>query len=111
MVKQNMRPFEVLFFAVGTEILKNIKGYLAVSPDKAVQKIRKDVISAINTVKKSKDIKKLETLKHQVGKLNSIGGLKSIVPSEGIVFKYKGNTYKFTGAFAPVNQIVGLLNF
>ena len=35
----------------------------------------------------------------------------SIVPSEGIVFKYKGNTYKFTGAFAPVNQILGLLNF
>ena len=24
---------------------------------------------------------------------------------------YKGKTYKFTGAFAPVNQILGLLNF
>ena len=30
---------------------------------------------------------------------------------KGLVFKYKGKTYKFTGAFAPVNQIVGLLNF
>jgi hypothetical protein len=35
----------------------------------------------------------------------------SIVPSEGIVFKYKGKTYKFTGAFAPINQIAGLINF
>ena len=110
-VKQNMKPFEVLFFDVGAEILKNISGYLAVSGDRAVQKIRKDVIGAIKTVKNSKDIKKIETLKHQLDKLEKIGGLSSIVPSEGIVFKYKGNTYKFTGAFAPVNQILGLLKF
>ena len=42
-VKENMKPFEVLFFDVGAEILKNIGGYLAASPDKAVQKIRKDL--------------------------------------------------------------------
>jgi hypothetical protein len=110
-VKQNMKPFEVLFFDVGAEILKNISGYLAASPKKAVQKIRKDVISAIKTVKGGGDVKKIQTLKHQLDKLEKIGGLSSIVPSEGIVFKYKGNTYKFTGAFAPVNQILGLLNF
>ena len=110
-VKQNMKPFEVLFFDVGAEILKNISGYLAASPKAAVQKIRKDVISAIKTVKGGGDVKKIQTLKHQLDKLEKIGGLSSIVPSEGIVFKYKGNTYKFTGAFAPVNQILGLLNF
>ena len=49
--------------------------------------------------------------KVQLDRLNSIGGLKTIVPSEGIVFKYNGKTYKFTGAFAPVNQIMGLLTF
>jgi hypothetical protein len=110
-VKQNMKPFEVLFFDVGAEILKNISGYIAASPKKAVQKIRKDVINAIKIVKSGGDIKKIQTLKHQLDKLEKIGGLSSIVPSEGIVFKYKGNTYKFTGAFAPVNQILGLLNF
>ena len=110
-VKQNMKPFEVLFFDVGAEILKNISGYLAASPEKAVQKIRKDVISAISKVKSGKDIKKIQTLKLQLDKLNKIGGLSSIVPSEGIVFKYNGKIYKFTGAFAPVNQILGLLNF
>ena len=56
-------------------------------------------------------VKKINTLSAQIDKLEAIGGLSSIVPSEGIVFKYKGKTYKFTGAFAPVNQIVGLLNF
>ena len=106
-----MKPFEVLFFDVGAEILKNISGYLAASPKKAVQKIRKDVINAIKTVKSGGDVKKIQTLKLQLDKLNKIGGLSAIVPSEGIVFKYKGKTYKFTGAFAPVNQILGLLNF
>ena len=39
MFKQNIKPFEILFFQVGAEILKNMSGFLAVSPDKAVQKI------------------------------------------------------------------------
>ena len=69
------------------------------------------MVRAINTVSRSKDVKKINTLRAQIDKLEAIGGLSSIVPSEGIVFKYKGKTYKFTGAFAPVNQIVGLLNF
>ena len=56
-------------------------------------------------------MKKMITLKQQLEKLNSIGGLKKIVPVEGIVFKYKGNTYKFTGVFSPVNQILGLVSF
>ena len=47
----------------------------------------------------------------QLNKINSIGGFKTIVPSEGIVFIYKGNTYKLTGAFAPINQITGMMAF
>ena len=88
-----------------------MSGFLAASPKSAVQKIRKDVMKAINTVRGSNDVRKINTLRAQIEKLEAIGGLSSIVPSEGIVFKYKGKTYKFTGAFAPVNQIVGLLNF
>ena len=56
-------------------------------------------------------MKKLAKLKAQLHKFIAIGGDKAIVPSEGIVFKYKGKTYKFTGAFAPVNQIAGLIHF
>ena len=110
-VKENMRPFEILFFEVGAEILKNVKGFIAANPDKAVQGIKKKLDDAIKDVRARKDLKKLNRLKVQLDRLNAIGGLDSIVPSEGIVFKYKGNTYKFTGAFAPVNQITGLMTF
>jgi len=111
MFKQNIKPFEILFFQVGAEILKNMSGFLAVSPDKAVQKIRQDVVKALRDLQKPDNVSKLEKLKIQIEKLEAIGGSSAIVPSEGLVFKYKGNIYKFTGAFAPVNQILGSLKF
>ena len=88
-----------------------MSGFLAVSPDKAVQKVRQDVAKALNDLQKPDNLAKLEKLKIQIEKLEAIGGSSAIVPSEGIVFKYKGNIYKFTGAFAPVNQILGSLRF
>ena len=109
--KNNIKPFEVLFFEVGAEILKNISGYMAASPEKATQKIRKDVIKALNDLKSGGNVDKLKKLKIQIEKLQAIGGLDAVVPSEGIVFKYKGKIYKFTGAFAPINQILGSLKF
>ena len=109
--KNNIKPFEILFFSVGAEILKNISGYMAVNPNKTIQKMRKEMISAMKDLQKPDKIEKLKKLKIQIEKLQKIGGLKAIVPSEGIVFKYKGNTYKFTGAFAPINQILGSIKF
>ena len=110
-VKENMRPFEVLFFEVGAEILKNVEGFIAVNPSKTAQSLRKDVKKAISDLKKGGDIKKMARFKTQLDRFQSIGGAKAVVPSEGLVFKYQGKTYKFTGAFAPINQIMGLINF
>jgi len=110
-VKDTMKPFEILFFELGAEILQNVKGYSTASPDKAVQKMTKELSTAIKTIKRSRDVSQLNKLSNQLEKLNAIGGIKSIVPSEGIVFKYKGKTYKFTGAFAPVNAITGIIKF
>jgi len=111
MVKANMKPFEELFFEVGAEIMKNVSGWLAASPDATVQRVKKQLDNAISNVRSGGDLKKLNTLKLQLDKLNKIGGLDAVVPSEGIVFKYNGKTYKFTGAFAPINQITGLMTF
>ena len=40
-----------------------------------------------------------------------MGGFDKLVPSEGIVFIYKGKTYKLTGLFAAVNQLLGLTKY
>jgi len=110
-VKKNMLPFEILFFELGAEVLKNVDGFLAANPDKAIQNIRKQVAKAISDVRKGGDLKKLNRMTQQLKKIASIGGFKTIIPSEGLVFIYKGNTYKLTGAFAPVNQITGMMTF
>ena len=109
--KQHIRDWEVLFFELGAEILSNLNDFIAANPSKATQQIKKDLTKAINQVKKSKDPKVLNTLKTQLDRLKSIGGLKAVVPSEGITFVYKGKLYKYTGAFAPANQILGMLKF
>ena len=110
-VKKNMFPFETLFFELGAEVLKNVEGFLAANPDKAVQAVRRQVAKAISDVRKGGDLKKLNRMHAQLAKVQAIGGFKTIIPSEGLVFVYKGNTYKLTGAFAPVNQITGMMAF
>ena len=88
-----------------------MRDFIAANPDKAVQKIKTDLNKAISQVRKAKDPSKLEMLKTQLDRLKALGGFKAIMPSEGITFVFKGKVYKYTGAFAPVNQILGMLKF
>ena len=106
-----MFPFETLFFELGAEVLKNVEGFLAVNPDKAIQNVRKQVAKAITDVRSGGDLKKMNRLVAQLKKIKAIGGFKTIIPSEGLVFIYKGKTYKLTGSFGPVNQIAGMMTF
>jgi len=104
-----MLPFELLFFELGAEILKNTEGFLAANPDKAIQAMRKKVATAVKAVKGSGDLKKINKVKDNLDKIKAIGGWKAVVPTEGLVFIYGGKTYKLTGTFAPINQITGAL--
>ena len=106
--KQNLMKFEQIFLGLGAEVLEFTSSALTVNPDKAVRDMKKRIDQTIKDVKKSGDPKKIEKLKLELGRLNSIGGAKKIVPNEGIVFLYKGNTFKLTGTFASVNQILGI---
>lgn len=111
MLKDNMKPFEEIFFELGAEILSNVSNWIAPNPDKTVQNLRKDLEKAAKAIRKTKDPSSLSKLKTQLSKIAAMGDLDKLVPSEGLVFKYKGKTYKFTGFFAPINQITGLMKF
>jgi len=106
--KQNLMKFENIFLGLGAEVLQFTSSVLTVNPDKAVRDIKKRIDKTIKDVKKSGDPKKIEKLKLELQRLNSIGGPDKIVPNEGIVFQYKGNTFKLTGTFASVNQLLGI---
>ncbi len=53
-------------------------------------------------------MKTFKTFITETQKIDAIGGMKKIIPSEGITFFYKGELLKITGVFAPINQVLGL---
>jgi hypothetical protein len=106
--KQNIRPFEDIFLGVGAEVLSFMSSVLAANPDAAVRNMKDRLDKMISDVQKSGDPKLISKLKLELERLNSIGGKEKIVPNEGIVFVYNGNTFKLTGTFAPLNQILGM---
>ena len=108
MAKDNIRPFEDIFLGLGAEVLSFMSSALTVNPDSAVRDMKKRLDQTIKDVRKSGDPKKVKKLKLELERLNSIGGKNKIVPNEGIVFVYGGKTFKLTGTFAPLNQILGL---
>jgi hypothetical protein len=106
--KQNLMRFEEIFLGVGADVLSFMDSVLTANPDSAKRQMVARLQSTISQVKASGDPKKIEKLKLELTRLNALGGFEKIVPNEGIVFVYGGNTYKLTGAFAPLNQILGI---
>ena len=111
MLKDNMKPFEEIFFGVGAEILANASNFLSVSPDKTAKKLVDDLNKAAKSLSSKKDFSNIDKLKTQLQRLKAMPDLSKAAPSEGLVFKYNGKVYKFTGFFAPINQILGLEKF
>ena len=106
--KQNLMRFEEIFLGVGADVLSFMESVLTANPDSAKRQMVARLESTIQQVKASGDPKKIAKLKLELERLKALGGFDKIVPNEGIVFVYGGNTYKLTGAFAPLNQILGI---
>jgi hypothetical protein len=109
--KQNMEPFESIFLRLGAVVLKNAENFLAANPSKSVQELKTELAQLIKELQASNDTATLKKLEHELRRIQRLGGFEAIVPSEGIVFVYGGHTYKLTGAFAPVNQLLGVLKY
>jgi hypothetical protein len=109
--KNNIGKFEQIFLELGADVLNNISNFLAVNPAESVQNLRRDIAKAIRDIKSSNDLESLHKLKDQLTRIKQAGGFEKIVPAEGIVFVYKGNTYKYTGVFASINQLLGILRY
>ena len=109
--QQNIAPFEDLFLELGAKVLTNVDNLISASPENSVRSIKKDLKTTINSLRQGGDINKITQLKRHLTRLQKAGGFKRIVPSEGLVFNYKGKTYKLTGTFAPINQILGSLKY
>ena len=110
-MKGNLRKFEDIFLGVGAEVLSFMSSVLTAQPDAALQSIKSSLESSISDIKSGGSEAQIKRLEKELARLNAIGGFEKLVPNEGLVFFYKGNTYKLTGTFAPLNQILGIFKF
>jgi len=109
--KENIRPFEDLFLELGSIILKNASNFLAISPDKEMQRLHNEIRTEADKIMKSGDVNQIAKVEAELARLDRIGGVESIIPTEGMVFRYKGHTYKLTGTFAAINQLMGIIKY
>ena len=110
-------PVKTLFLQLGVELNKNISNFLTLNPDSAVQEIRQSIDQVTREIESTGDLGLMGKLQKELKMIDKLGGLDSIVPSEGLTFTFtpegsdEPKIYKFTGSFAPVNQILGSLKF
>ncbi len=70
-----------------------------------IKKLQDEIKASIKKIKNSSNDAAKQDLEKQLKKLKDIKNINT--PSEGFVFDFNGATYKFTGWFAPSNQILG----
>ncbi len=109
--KENIKPIEEVFLRLGTEVLKRIETVLAVDPEHTEEDIKQQLQDVRQELDGAPaDESSVQTLQQQMDRLKNAGGIDDIA-LEGIVFQYDGKTYKLTGSWAPLNQIVGIMKY
>ena len=105
--KEIIFPLEDIIHDFAVAMLDGLKSRFVLSHKDEVNRIADRVEQAIAEIEAEGDETKTQKLKQGLGKLKSLDKISSSM--EGFVFAYDGHTYKLTGSFAPVNQIMGLL--
>lgn len=112
-VKKALLPIEDIVHDFSVEMLRGLESAFILDNRKAVEKLRIKVSKAIELINATNDEKMIKVLKDQLRKLKSLDDVSTA--AEGFVFDYevdgKNYTFKFTGNFAPINQILGMLKY
>jgi len=109
LIKSAIFPIEDVIHDFSVDILRQLRSAFILDNDTEVRRLRDEVATAIKAIENSGNEDAMKILQKQMEKLKSADNVST--SSEGFVFDYDGNTYKFTGNFAPINQILGLFRF
>jgi len=120
--KSASRPLEMIVHKFAVEILENFKSAYVIQSDIAVRKLQSKVGTKMKNVRDAADDSDLSALEVGIRKLLNADSDEDVLTDEsiesaitkittvveGLVFDFEGRTYKLTGNFAPINQIMGL---
>ena len=102
-------PIENAIHVFAIDLLRGLQSVLVDDNDAEVARLRNQVATAVSALENSGQAKAMDTLRAQMNKLGSIENIGAAM--EGVVFIYKKTAYKFTGSFAPMNQILGMFKY
>ena len=108
-IQEILAPLEDIIHDFSVELLKGLESAFIINNQREVEELRKKIRHIIQTVEGSHSPEAKEFLAQQMRKLKNVE--KIVTAAEGFVFDFDGHTYKFTGNFAPMNQLLGLQNF
>ena len=106
-----LAPVELAIHDMAVEVLRDLVSALSGGHDEELNRLRDQFESATAAIEAARDAKgdaRREMLAKQLNKLGSAENISSSM--EGIVFEHPPGSkvlYKLTGAFAPLNQIIG----
>tara|TARA_Y100000592_G_scaffold35375_2_gene56180 strand:+ start:14052 stop:16418 length:2367 start_codon:yes stop_codon:yes gene_type:complete len=107
-----IEPIEDAIHDFAVEMLKGLESAYILDNARELERLRSEVATAIDKIQNYDGPGRDEAhniLIRQLKKLKSHDNVNTAV--EGFVFTYNGQMYKFTGNFAPINQILGLFRY
>lgn len=107
--KGMVSPIESAISDFAIEVLRGLKSTLIDRSDDEVMRLRSQVTKAIAAIESSGNEAAMAVLQKEMARLQNVENIAAAM--EGVVFFYKGQAYKFTGAFAPAHQIVSLFKY
>ena len=106
---QYRRPLALALSDFTNAILTGFDSAFISDNEKQMNKLKSQLRKVMKTIAKSSNEAAKEAMASELQKLKNIDNVNT--PTEGFVFKYNGDIYKFTGAFSPMNQILGIPKF
>ena len=105
-------PIEDAIHDFAVAMLEGMESAYVLDNAKELDRLKKEVETAIKSIQAYQGPGQEmahEILAKQLKKIKHLDNITSV--AEGFVFEYDGQLYKFTGNFAPVNQILGLFRY
>jgi hypothetical protein len=105
-------PIELVIHDFSVALLRGLKSAYILDNHKEVQRLKNETDAAIKAIYSYKGPEREEAhavLARQLAKLKKHQNVDTAV--EGFAFEHDGQMYKFTGNFAPMNQLLGLFKY
>jgi len=109
LVQNAIQPLEDIVHDFAVEMIRDLKSAFILDQVPEVKRLQAETEQAIKGIEASGNEEAMEILRKQMQKLKTIENVSTA--AEGFVFDYDGQTYKFTGNFAPMNQLLGLFKY